>query len=164
MTSNCHDAIRIRRSNWERRSTVGRYTQYGRTQIRLATWHLHEIGKQRQPFKLTFGRAVQAHDGRPSKIFPLLVRASTFIQPRPSLSLLAKMNMAVISTTSRNWRSGVHWFLNLKLFVALGHVTPTNMVNSQHHGLIIHVSSFRTDDWYWLVAPFDAEGLGAKHT
>ena len=139
-------------------------TCLGHNNIGWEPVELIEAKKQGDHFELIFNRPVRVHDGRPFSGFSLAGKDKHFVPSKAEF---------VITGKDKNKRP-IHDQKRLKVWsplvsapVALRYAWARNpignAVNAAHHERTIPIPSFRTDDWDWPEAPFDAEGNESKN-
>ena len=142
---------------------------------RIARWALHEHYDQKrigwQPavctewkvvderIELKFDRNVRVHDGRPFSGFAIAGDDRHFYPANAEFVVIGKDN----NGRDRRDESRVavsHPLVKDPVSVryAWARNPLGNAVNAQHHERTIPVVSFRTDDWDWPEAPYDADG------
>ena len=125
---------------------------------------LIEVKNQGGHFELIFNRPVRVHDGRPFSGFALAGKDKHFVPSHAEF---------VVKGHDKNKRP-IHDEKRLKVWspsvpdpVALRYAWARNpmgnAVNAAHHERTIPIPSFRTDDWDWPEAPFDADGNEDKN-
>ncbi|MEC9327990.1 MAG: hypothetical protein VYC63_08735, partial [Verrucomicrobiota bacterium] len=123
-----------------------------------------EANKQGDHFELIFNRPVRVHDGRPFSGFSLAGKDKHFIPSKAEFVVKGRdKNKRPIHDEKRLkvWSPLVSDPLAVRYAWARNPIG--NAVNSAHHERTIPIPSFRTDDWDWPEAPFDAEGNESKN-
>ena len=134
-------------------------TILGHKRIGWEPVELSSAEKSKDHFILTFEKPVRVHDGRPFAGFSIASDNRHFI---PALAEF------VIKGYDKN-RRPIYDEKRLKVWsdlvenpVAVRYAWARNpignAVNSGHHERTIPIPSFRTDNWDWPEAPFNAEG------
>ena len=135
------------------------YTQYG--QKRLG-WQPALCTKSRvndDHIELQFDRNVRVHDGRPFAGFAIAGEDRHFYPAKAEFVVAGKDERG----RDRKDESRLKvWHPLVKSPQAVRYAWArnpiANAVNSRHHERTIPIVSFRTDDWDWPEAPFEADG------
>jgi sialate O-acetylesterase len=138
-------------------------TQYGYDHIGYKPAVCTKSENKGGHFILTFDRPVQVDDGRPFEGFAIAGEDRHFVPARAEY-----VDMGEDEIDSGRWEERLIkvWSPLVKEPVAVRYAWARNplgnVVNSVHHERVIPIPSFRTDDWDWPEAPFNADGGDAE--
>ena len=140
------------------------HTQYGQTQLGWQPAICTELENRGNHLILTFDRAVRVHDGRPFEGFAIAGEDQHFYPAKAEFVVVGQDEHGRDRLDQQKLKIWSPVVLEPEAVRYAWARNPIgNAVNSQHHERIIPIPSFRTDDWDWPEAPFDAAGLDAKN-
>ena len=140
------------------------HTQYGQTQLGWQPGICKELENRGNHLILTFDRAVRVHDGRPFEGFAIAGEDQHFYPAKAEFVVVGQDEHGRDRLDQQKLKIWSPMVLEPEAVRYAWARNPIgNAVNSQHHERIIPIPSFRTDDWDWPEAPFDAAGLDAKN-
>ncbi len=139
------------------------HTQYGQTQIGWKPVVLKDAEQKGDHFVLSFEKQVRVHDGRPFEGFAIAGEDRRFFPAKAEFVVKGKDDRGRDQRDESKLRV---WSPLVPKPVAVRYAWARNplgnAVNSGHHERIIPIPSFRTDDWDWPEAPYEADGGEAK--
>ena len=138
-------------------------TQYGQSQLGWKPTTLEEAEVVDDHIVLKFNSMVRVHDGRPFEGFAIAGEDRHFVPARAEFVVKGRDERGREQKDERTLKV---WSPLVPKPVAVRYAWARNplgnAVNSGHHERIIPIPSFRTDNWDWPEAPFEADTEEAR--
>ncbi|MEE3179925.1 MAG: hypothetical protein VX317_09590, partial [Verrucomicrobiota bacterium] len=138
-------------------------TQYSQSQLGWEPTTLDEVEIVDDHIVLSFNSMVRVHDGRPFEGFAIAGEDRHFVPARAEFVVKGRDEQGREQKDERKLKI---WSPLVPKPVAVRYAWARNplgnAVNSGHHERIIPIPSFRTDNWNWPEAPFEADSEDAR--